>query len=59
VEHTVLDLIEASATFEQAYDWICRAIGRSAVIVGQTREPAAKPSQFVPIRQGLPTQYPA
>jgi hypothetical protein len=28
VEHTVLDLIEASATFEEAYDWICRAVGR-------------------------------
>jgi len=24
----VLDLIEAAATFEEAYDWICRAIGR-------------------------------
>lgn len=28
VEHTVLDLIEAAATFEEAYDWICRAVGR-------------------------------
>jgi hypothetical protein len=28
VEHTVLDLVEASAAFEEAYDWICRAIGR-------------------------------
>jgi len=45
VEHTVLDLIEASATFEEAYDWICRAIGRrrttavrlSEAMAGRTR----------------------
>jgi hypothetical protein len=28
VEDTVLDLIEISADFAEAYDWICRAIGR-------------------------------
>jgi hypothetical protein len=28
VEDTVLDLIECSQSFEEAYDWICRAIGR-------------------------------
>lgn len=28
VEHTVLDLIEASETFDEAYGWICRAVGR-------------------------------
>jgi len=28
VEDTVLDLIEAAASFEEKYDWICRAIGR-------------------------------
>ena len=28
VEDTVLDLIQAAATFDEAYDWICRAIGR-------------------------------
>jgi hypothetical protein len=28
VEDTVLDLIEVSATFEEAYAWIARAIGR-------------------------------
>lgn len=27
VEDTVLDLIEAAASFDEAYDWICRAIG--------------------------------
>jgi hypothetical protein len=28
VEDTILDLIECSKSFDEAYDWICRAIGR-------------------------------
>jgi predicted transcriptional regulator of viral defense system len=28
VEDTVLDLIEGTSTFDDAYAWICRAIGR-------------------------------
>lgn len=28
VEDTVLDLIETAASFDEAYDWICRAVGR-------------------------------
>lgn len=28
IEHTVLDLIEAAGSFDEAYDWICRAAGR-------------------------------
>ncbi len=28
VEETVLDLIESARTLDEAYDWICRAIGR-------------------------------
>lgn len=28
VEDTVLDLIENAVSFDEAYDWICRAIGR-------------------------------
>lgn len=44
VEHTVLDLIEASATFEEAYDWICRAIGRRRTTSARLREAmAARP----------------
>lgn len=44
VEHTVMDLIEASATFEQAYDWICRAIGRRRTTPDRLREAmAARP----------------
>jgi hypothetical protein len=28
IEDTVLDLIECSRSFDEAYDWICRAVGR-------------------------------
>jgi hypothetical protein len=38
VEYTVLDLIEVSATFEDAYDWICRAVGRRRTTVARLRE---------------------
>ena len=41
VEYTVLDLIEASATFEEAYDWICRAVGRRRTTVPRLREAMA------------------
>jgi hypothetical protein len=44
VEDTVLDLIEASADFEEAYDWICRAIGRRRTTAVRIRETmAARP----------------
>jgi hypothetical protein len=44
VEETVLDLIEASATFEEAYDWICRAIGRRRTTAARIRDVmAARP----------------
>jgi hypothetical protein len=41
VEHTVLDLIEASASFEEAYDWICRAVGRRRTTPARLREAMA------------------
>jgi hypothetical protein len=41
VEHTVLDLIEASAAFEEAYDWICRAVGRRRTTSARLREAMA------------------
>jgi hypothetical protein len=41
VEHTVLDLIEVSATFEEAYDWICRAVGRRRTTSVRLREAMA------------------
>jgi len=28
IDETVLDLIEGSRSFDEAYDWICRAVGR-------------------------------
>jgi hypothetical protein len=44
VEHTVLDLVEASVTFEEAYAWICRAVGRRRTTADRLRETmAARP----------------
>jgi hypothetical protein len=37
VEETVLDLIQASATFDEAYAWICRAIGRRRTTTARIR----------------------
>src|SRR5215469_10897580 len=38
VEDTVLDLIECSRSFDEAYDWICRAIGRRRTTPERIRE---------------------
>ena len=38
VEETVLDLIQASATFEEAYAWICQAIGRRRTTAARIRQ---------------------
>jgi hypothetical protein len=35
VEETVLDLIECARTLDEAYDWICRAIGRRLTTAGR------------------------
>jgi hypothetical protein len=37
VEDTVLDLIEVAATFDDAYTWICRAIGRRRTTADRIR----------------------
>jgi len=37
IEHTVLDLIESAASFDEAYDWICRAIGRRRTTAARIR----------------------
>jgi hypothetical protein len=37
VEDTVLDLIQVSATFDYAYMWICRAIGRRRTTADRIR----------------------
>lgn len=38
VEDTVLDLIECSRSFDEAYDWICRAVGRRRTTSQRIRE---------------------
>jgi predicted transcriptional regulator of viral defense system len=38
VEETVLDLIESAQDFKQAYDWICRAIGRERTTADRIRQ---------------------
>jgi len=38
VEDTVLDLIEIAATFDDAYAWICRAIGRRRTTAERIRQ---------------------
>jgi hypothetical protein len=37
VEETVLDLIESAQNFDEAYDWICRAVGRRRTTVSRIR----------------------
>ncbi|HTU04555.1 MAG TPA: hypothetical protein VMG13_03290 [Trebonia sp.] len=37
IEDTVLDLIECSRSFDEAYDWICRAIGRRRTTAERVR----------------------
>jgi hypothetical protein len=37
VEDTVLDLIQAARTFDEAYAWICRAIGRRRTTAARIR----------------------
>jgi hypothetical protein len=39
---TVLDLIDAAETFDDAYGWICRALGRRAISVFSLREALAQ-----------------
>ena len=37
VEETVLDLIDCARSFDEAYDWICRAIGRRRTTAARIR----------------------
>jgi predicted transcriptional regulator of viral defense system len=41
VEDTVLDLIQAAQTFDDAYSWICRAIGRRRTTADRIRDAMA------------------
>jgi hypothetical protein len=44
VEYTVLDLIDGARSFDEAYDWICRAIGRRRTTAERLRAAlAARP----------------
>ena len=38
VEDTVLDLIDCARSFDEAYAWICRAIGRRRTTAARIRE---------------------
>jgi hypothetical protein len=37
IEDTVLDVIKVASTFDEAYDWICRAIGRRRTTAARIR----------------------
>jgi hypothetical protein len=38
VEDTVLDLIQIAPTFEDAYEWVCRAVGRRRTTADRIRQ---------------------
>jgi hypothetical protein len=46
IEDTVLDLVAAAATFDEAYSWISRALSRDYVTVGTLREALAGRSRM-------------
>lgn len=46
VEDTILDLIAASGSFEEAYDWICRAIGERRTTAERLRRAMDARSKF-------------
>lgn len=46
VDDTVLDLVAAAQTFDQAYAWISRAVFRNLVTVGALREALARRSRI-------------
>ncbi|HEX8005765.1 MAG TPA: hypothetical protein VF482_04975 [Trebonia sp.] len=46
IEDTVLDLIKVSGSFDEAYDWICRAIGRRRTTAERIRAALATRARF-------------
>jgi len=46
VEETILDLINAARTFDEAYAWICRAVGRRVTVPALIREALARRSRI-------------
>lgn len=45
-EDTVLDLIDAATTFDEAYNWICRAVGRGVTVPVLLRESLRRRSRI-------------
>ena len=45
VEDTVLDLIQIAPTFDDAYEWICRAIGRRRTTADRIRQAMGRPQE--------------
>lgn len=45
-EDTVLDLINAASTFDEAYGWICRAVGRGVTLPVLLREALGRRSRI-------------
>jgi hypothetical protein len=52
VEDTVLDLIKVAGNFDEAYDWICRAIGRRRTTAERLRAALGSRERF-PIRHDI------
>lgn len=46
VEDTVLDLIDCSRDFDEAYDWVCRAMGRRRTTATRLRAALARRSRI-------------
>ncbi len=46
IEDTVLDLVAAAATFDEAYSWISRALSRELATAGMLREALAERSRI-------------
>lgn len=52
IEETVLDLVKISGSFDEAYDWICRAVGRQRTTAERIREALDARERF-PRRQEM------
>jgi hypothetical protein len=46
IEDTVLDLVAVAASFDKAYDWICRALGKRITLPVLLREALARRSRM-------------
>lgn len=46
IEETVLDLVKIAGSFDEAYDWICRAVGRQRTTADRIRAALATRDRF-------------